>query len=179
MSPLGIAGAAVAAAIAAVTLVTLFLNPDYNRSVSGAAVWFVAGHRVFRLLRAPAAGAVAGRRVRPMSASEKKSAMRTCKTLLARRRPARSGDELAGIAAAIGRGARRGRRWSSPMFRCSAFLHEPLIPYETDEVTRLICDSHDAAAFAPIAHLTVGEFREWLLSEQTGDAEFAAVSRRG
>src|ERR1700731_1032669 len=48
----------------------------------------------------------------------------------------------------------------------SAFLREPIIPYETDEVTRLICDTHDAQAFAPVAALTVGEFRDWLLSEQ-------------
>jgi ethanolamine ammonia-lyase large subunit len=48
----------------------------------------------------------------------------------------------------------------------SVFLREPIIPYEADEVTRLICDSHDAEAFAPVAHLTVGEFRDWLLSEQ-------------
>ena len=44
------------------------------------------------------------------------------------------------------------------------FLNEPVVPYESDEVTRLIFDSHDASAFAAIAHLTVGEFREWLLS---------------
>ncbi len=56
------------------------------------------------------------------------------------------------------------------------FLAEPLIPYETDEVTRLIVDTHDAEAFAPIAHLTVGEFREWLLSEETtGDTLTAAA----
>ena len=50
---------------------------------------------------------------------------------------------------------------------------------KSDEVTRLILDSHDAAAFASIAHLTVGEFREWLLSEQTGDAELCRGRRRG
>jgi ethanolamine permease len=59
LSPLGIAGAAIAAAIAGVTLITLFLNPDYNRSVSGAALWFVAGIAYFavyarrRLILAP------------------------------------------------------------------------------------------------------------------------------
>ena len=45
----------------------------------------------------------------------------------------------------------------------AAFLAEPVVPYEADEVTRLIIDSHDAAAFAPVAALTVGEFRELLL----------------
>jgi ethanolamine ammonia-lyase large subunit len=97
------------------------------------------------------------------------------KTLLARASPARSGDELAGIAAASAEERVRAQIELAdvPLKR---FLNEPLIPYESDEVTRLILDSHDAAAFAPIAHLTVGEFREWLLSEQIGDAEFATVS---
>jgi ethanolamine ammonia-lyase large subunit len=97
------------------------------------------------------------------------------KTLLARASPARSGDELAGIAAASAeeRALAQMELADVPLKR---FLDEPLIPYESDEVTRLILDSHDAAAFAPIARFTVGEFREWLLSEQTGDAEFVNVS---
>ncbi len=101
--------------------------------------------------------------------------MMDLKTLLARASPARSGDELAGIAAesAEERARAQIKLADVPLKR---FLNEPLIPYESDEVTRLILDSHDAAAFAPIAHLTVGEFREWLLSEETGDAEFAGVS---
>ena len=56
------------------------------------------------------------------------------------------------------------------------FLNEPLTPYEDDEVTRLIFDSHDALAFARVAHLTVGEFREWLLNESTTGEDLAAVS---
>src|SRR5262249_40060932 len=56
------------------------------------------------------------------------------------------------------------------------FVDEPLIPYESDEVTRLICDSHDAAAFAPISHLTVGEFRDWLLSEQATTDRLGALA---
>jgi ethanolamine ammonia-lyase large subunit len=85
--------------------------------------------------------------------------------LLAKASPARSGDELAGLAAgsAEERARAQARLADTPL---RAFLQEPLIPYETDEVTRLICDSHDGAAFAPIGHLTVGEFRDWLLSEQ-------------
>src|SRR5262249_2369132 len=60
---------------------------------------------------------------------------------------------------------------STPLRR---FLEEPLIPYESDEITRLIFDSHDAKAFSSIAHLTVGDFREWLLDEQIdGDAMMA------
>ena len=57
------------------------------------------------------------------------------------------------------------------------FLQEALVPYEQDEVTRLIIDSHDAAAFAPIAHLTLGGFRDWLLDEATGSADLAAAAR--
>jgi ethanolamine ammonia-lyase large subunit len=58
----------------------------------------------------------------------------------------------------------------------ASLLAQPLIPYEADEVTRLICDGHDAAAFAPIASLTVGEFREYLLSETTTTATLAALA---
>src|SRR5215472_19224355 len=85
--------------------------------------------------------------------------------LLAKASPARSGDELAGLAAASAAERVRAqmRLADTPL---KAFLVDLVIPYECDEVTRLICDSHDAAAFTPVAHLTVGEFRDWLLSEQ-------------
>ena len=56
------------------------------------------------------------------------------------------------------------------------FLHEALVPYEDDEVTRLIIDSHDAAAFAPVAHLTVGGFRDWLLSDAATGPVLAALA---
>ena len=59
----------------------------------------------------------------------------------------------------------------------AAFLNEALVPYEDDEVTRLIIDSHDAAAFAPVARLTVGEFRDWLLGD--GADERSAAGARG
>jgi ethanolamine ammonia-lyase large subunit len=89
--------------------------------------------------------------------------------LMAKASPARSGDELAGIAAASAEGRVRAQMALADV-PLKAFLAEPLIPYESDEVTRLICDSHDAAAFAPVSHLTVGEFRDWLLSDEaTGD----------
>jgi ethanolamine ammonia-lyase large subunit len=85
--------------------------------------------------------------------------------LLAHASPARSGDELAGLAAASAQDRARAQiKLADVPLR--TLLNEPVIPYEEDEVTRLICDSHDAAAFAPVAHLTVGEFRDWLLSEQ-------------
>lgn len=86
--------------------------------------------------------------------------------LLAKASPARSGDTLAGVAAgsAVERMAARLCLADVPLPR---FLEEHLVPYEDDEVTRLIVDSHDAAAFADIAHLTVGAWREWLLSDTT------------
>lgn len=97
------------------------------------------------------------------------------KDLLAKASPARSGDYLAGVAAqsAEQRMAARLLLADLPVRR---FLDEALIPYESDEITRLIIDSHDAAAFAPLASLTVGELREWLLSEQTDSAALTAVA---
>jgi ethanolamine ammonia-lyase large subunit len=87
------------------------------------------------------------------------------RTLLAKATPARSGDELAGIAAnsASERVAAQMVLADLPL---SAFLQEAVIPYEQDEVSRLIIDSHDSAAFAPLASLTVGELRDWLLSHE-------------
>ena len=96
--------------------------------------------------------------------------------LLAKASPARSGDELAGLAAAVGRRSGSRAQMALADVPLKAFLAEPLIPYEVDEVTRLICDSHDAAAFAPVAHLTVGEFRDWLLSEQATTERLAALA---
>jgi ethanolamine ammonia-lyase large subunit len=86
------------------------------------------------------------------------------KELLAKATAARSGDELAGVAAqsAVERVAARMVLADLPL---KAFVEEPLIPYAEDEVTRLIFDRHDAPAFALVSHLTVGEFRDWLLSE--------------
>jgi len=89
--------------------------------------------------------------------------------LLAKATPARSGDELAGVAARSGE-ERAAAQMALADVPLRAFLNESVVPYESDEVTRLIMDSHDAAAFEPVSHLTVGEFRDWLLSEQaTGD----------
>ena len=91
------------------------------------------------------------------------------KTLLAKATPARSGDELAGLSASDAE-ERVAAQMALAELPLSTFLKEPLIPYESDEVTRLIVDQHDAAAFAPVSHLTVGDFRDWLLSDQvTGD----------
>jgi ethanolamine ammonia-lyase large subunit len=95
------------------------------------------------------------------------------KTVLACASARRSGDELAGLAASSDaqRVAARAVLADLPL---KTFLAEALIPYEADEVTRLIFDSHDAAAFAPISHLTVGGFRNWLLSYE---ADTAALNR--
>ncbi|PDT79283.1 ethanolamine ammonia-lyase subunit EutB [Bradyrhizobium sp. C9] len=90
--------------------------------------------------------------------------------LLAKASPPRSGDRLAGIAAdsAAEMIAARLTLANVPL---KQFLDEPVIPYEDDEVTRLILDSHDVAGFLPVSSLTVGGFRDWLLSDAaTGDA---------
>ncbi|MGA7158533.1 MAG: ethanolamine ammonia-lyase subunit EutB [Acidobacteriaceae bacterium] len=87
------------------------------------------------------------------------------KELLAKATAPRSGDELAGLAAesAVERVAARMVLADLPL---KEFLEEPLIPYSEDEVTRLIFDSHDAEAFGAVSHLTVGGFRDWLLSDE-------------
>jgi len=97
------------------------------------------------------------------------------KEVMAKASPARSGDELAGLAAgsAEERVAARTVLAGVPLAR---FLAEPLVPYEDDDVTRLILDGHDAAAFAPVKDLTVGEFREWLLDYQTDAPRLAALA---
>jgi ethanolamine ammonia-lyase large subunit len=84
--------------------------------------------------------------------------------LMARASPERSGDQLAGIAAASAQ-QRIAAREALADLPLAAFVQQPLVPYESDEVTRLIIDTHDAAAFAPVSHLTVGAFRDWLLSD--------------
>jgi len=88
------------------------------------------------------------------------------KTLLAKASPARSGDYLAGVAA-VSEEERMAARMALAEVPLRRFLEEPLIPYERDEVTRLILDRHNATAFRPIEHLSVGEFRDWLLSTST------------
>src|SRR5215831_8813633 len=95
--------------------------------------------------------------------------------LLARASPQRSGDELAGVAAASAEERVRAQIALAdvPLKR---FLAEPVVPYEDDEVTRLICDSHDEAAFAPVSHLTVGELRDWLLSEQATTERLTSIA---
>jgi ethanolamine ammonia-lyase large subunit len=97
------------------------------------------------------------------------------RTLLAHASPLRSGDQLAGIAAETQEQRVRAQMELAdvPLTR---LLEVPLIPYEQDEVTRLIVDSHDAQAFAPVRDLSVGQFRDWLLEYDTDAAKLTALA---
>jgi ethanolamine ammonia-lyase large subunit len=97
------------------------------------------------------------------------------KELLAKASPLRSGDQLAGISAATAE-ERVAARFVLADLPLRHFLDELIIPYESDEVSRLIVDAHDDAAFAPIASFTVGEFRNWLLDDQASGEALAALS---
>lgn len=90
------------------------------------------------------------------------------KTLMAKASPARSGDLLAGIAADTER-ERMAAKMALAEVPLARFLEEALVPYEEDEITRLIFDGHDRNAFMPISHMTVGDFRDWLLSSSVDD----------
>ncbi len=98
--------------------------------------------------------------------------------LMAKATPLRSGDELAGCAASSD-AERAAAQWVLADLPLTVFLEDLVVPYEDDEVTRLIVDSHDRLAFAPVAHLTVGGLRDWLLetaSAPEASARLSAVS---
>jgi ethanolamine ammonia-lyase large subunit len=95
--------------------------------------------------------------------------------LLAKASPYRSGDALAGIAAGSAE-ERAAAQMTLADVPLRTFLQQALIPYESDEVTRLIIETHDPAAFAPIAALTVGDFRDWLLSDAATGEALARIS---
>ncbi|MCE4269211.1 ethanolamine ammonia-lyase subunit EutB [Rhodococcus sp. AD45-ID] len=98
--------------------------------------------------------------------------------LMAKATPLRSGDELAGCAAHSD-AERAAAQWVLADLPLKVFLEDLLVPYEDDEVTRLIIDSHNRLAFQPIAHLTVGGLRDWLLETASAPgaaAQLAAVS---
>jgi ethanolamine ammonia-lyase large subunit len=97
------------------------------------------------------------------------------KALMAKATPLRAGDCLAGVAAASAE-ERVAAQMALAALPLTTFLDEALVPYETDEVTRLIIDTHDAAAFAPLRHLTVGDFRNWLLADAADAAALAAAA---
>lgn len=99
----------------------------------------------------------------------------TLAQLMAKATPERSGDRLAGIAA-IDAEERAAAQLALADLPLAAFLHDAVVPYEDDEITRLIIDTHDTRAFAPVAHLTVGGFRDWLLSDATDGAALAALT---
>ena len=95
--------------------------------------------------------------------------------LMAKASPDRSGDHLAGLAA-TDEAERVAAQMALADLPLSAFLQDVLVPYETDEVTRLIIDTHDARAFSTVAHLTVGGFRDWLLSDFADTAMLRALA---
>lgn len=97
------------------------------------------------------------------------------KEVMAKASPARSGDVLAGVAAQSAE-ERMAAKIALADIPLREILDNPLVPYEKDEVTRLIIDTHDSAAFTLIAHLTVGEFRDWLLADTTDTALLSQVA---
>lgn len=95
--------------------------------------------------------------------------------LLARASPLRSGDRLAGVAARSA-AERMAAQLALADLPLRTFLHEAVVPYEDDAVTRLILDTHDSEAFQLVAHLTVGDFRNWLLSDDASTEALAALA---
>jgi ethanolamine ammonia-lyase large subunit len=95
--------------------------------------------------------------------------------LMAKASPLRSGDQLAGIAAENAR-ERVAAALALADVPLTQFLNEAVVPYERDDITRLILDGHDVAAFMPVAHLTVGGFRDWLLSDAATTEVLAALA---
>jgi ethanolamine ammonia-lyase large subunit len=111
-----------------------------------------------------------------LSLHHRRFAFDSLRQLMAKASPHRSGDCLAGIAAESAE-ERVAAQMVLAELPLTTFLHEHLIPYEEDEVTRLIIDSHDPAAFAPVADLTVGQLRDWLLTEEADQATLAALAQ--
>jgi ethanolamine ammonia-lyase large subunit len=97
------------------------------------------------------------------------------KSLLAKATPFRSGDALAGLAAQSGE-ERVAAQMVLADLPLTTFLTDAIIPYEEDEVTRLILDTHDSNAFAPVKSMTVGGFREWLLSDYATSERLTALA---
>ena len=95
--------------------------------------------------------------------------------LLAKASPLRSGDQLAGIAAGSAQ-QRVAARLALADLPLATFLQQAVVPYEADEITRLIIDSHDIAALSPLSHLSVGGLRDWLLSEAATPATLSALA---
>jgi ethanolamine ammonia-lyase large subunit len=100
----------------------------------------------------------------------------TLAELMAKATPLRSGDLLAGIAAKSYK-ERVAAQMALAEIPICEFLNEPLIPYETDEVTRLIFDTHDKENFKSISHLTVGDFRNYLLDNNIQKKELTSIQK--
>jgi ethanolamine ammonia-lyase large subunit len=101
-------------------------------------------------------------------------AFASLRELLAKATPLRSGDVLAGVSAASAE-ERVAAQFALADVPLARFLDEPIVPYEIDEVTRLILDAHDASAFAPVGSFTVGELRDWLLSDEATPERLAEL----
>ncbi|PHS49280.1 MAG: ethanolamine ammonia lyase large subunit [Marinobacter sp.] len=108
------------------------------------------------------------------SLGERRWQFATLAELMAKATPARSGDRLAGVIAHTAE-ERIVAQMALADLPLKTFLNEALIPYEQDEVTRLILDDHDPGAFEPVSHLTVGDFRNWLLSDLATPEMLASV----
>src|SRR5579862_6042787 len=102
-------------------------------------------------------------------------AFASLRELLAKATPARSGDQLAGLAAASAE-ERVAAQFALADLPLAHFLSESVVPYERDEVTRLILDAHDPQAFVPISGFTVGDFRDWLLSDEATPERLTALA---
>ena len=98
------------------------------------------------------------------------------KSVLAKASPLRSGDALAGLAAASNT-ERIAAQYVLSELPLKVFLNEAVVPYELDEVTRLIIDTHDVKAFDNISHFTVGDLRDWLLENTTSGQNILEVSK--
>ncbi|MBK4735304.1 ethanolamine ammonia-lyase subunit EutB [Noviherbaspirillum pedocola] len=97
------------------------------------------------------------------------------RNLMAKATPMRSGDCLAGVAAGSAE-ERVAAQMVLADLPLTTFLNEAVVPYESDEVTRLIIDTHDAAAFQRIRHLTVGDFRDWLLGDEADETTLSQLA---
>ena len=108
-------------------------------------------------------------------AGSRRFAFADLKDLMTKATPPRSGDMLAGLAAASAE-ENVAAKMALADLPLKTFLSEAVVPYEDDEVTRLIIDRHDPVAFAPISALTVGDFRDWLLSEAADGPALARLA---
>jgi ethanolamine ammonia-lyase large subunit len=110
-----------------------------------------------------------------MAAAGRRYTFPDLRDLLAKASPLRAGDLLAGVAASDAQ-ERVAAQMALADLPLKTFLSAAVVPYEDDEVTRLIVDSHDAKAFAPFAHMTVGDLRNWLLSDAATTETLSALA---